>query len=58
MDVVTVRTCAPSSLPKSQHPFFPTLGHCTDGKQLSGPLLFMAVTVNKAPEEEKDEVLS
>lgn len=61
VDVVSVRTCAPSSLPKSQHLFFATLGHSTDGKQLSGPLLFNAGAINKSPKEKekkKGEVLS
>lgn len=53
VDVVSVRPCVSSSLPKSQLLFFPILGHFADGKQLSGSLLFMAGTVNKAPKEAK-----
>lgn len=41
VDVVTLRT---SSSPKSQHLFFLTLERSADGKQLSGPLLFIVVT--------------
>lgn len=58
VDVVTVRICAPSSSPKSQHLFFPTLRHSNDGKQLSGPPLFMDFAVNKASKEEKGEMFS
>lgn len=48
MQVVTVKTCAPSLPPQSQHLFFPALEHPTDGKQLSGPLLSMFFAVNQA----------